>query len=57
MKNLVFSAWVISVVSLVASIVVLEHTYKSIKYRECVYEAINGKELTKECQTLFDMRK
>jgi hypothetical protein len=57
MKNLGFSAWVISVVSLVASIVVLEHTYKSIKYRECVYEAINGKPLTKECQTLFDMRK
>lgn len=57
MKNLVFRVWLASVCTLVVGVVVLEATYKSVKYRECVYEALNGKELTEECKTLFDMRK
>lgn len=35
----------------------LEAKYRSIQYRRCIYEAIDGKPMDKECKNLLDMRK
>lgn len=35
----------------------LEAKYRSVQYRRCIYEAINGKPMDIECKKLLDMRK
>lgn len=38
-------------------ICLLEAKYRSIQYRRCIYEALNGKTMNEECKELLDMRK
>lgn len=38
-------------------IILLEGIYRSIEYRQCIYDALNKKPLTMECKELFEERK
>jgi len=45
------------VLGTISWVIILEATYRSIQFRECVYKGLNREKMTEECKELFDMRR